>query len=97
MAERTVADPRADQAAKDLLARITDAQNAIKNIDGALNVLSDTTHWDGRSATAFRNNTKPEFQKCEGPFNTALTNLQGHATKVKKVIEDIMTTGEEGI
>jgi hypothetical protein len=94
---RTVATPRADQAAKDLVARIVDAQTAIKNIDGALNVLSDTNQWDGTSATNFRNNIKPNFQGSESPFTKALNDLNGHAGKIKKNIEDIMNTGTEGV
>ena len=94
---RTVATPRADQAAKDLIARIGDAQSALKNLDGALNVLSDTNQWDGTSATNFRNSIKPNFQGSEGPFNKALNDLNGHAAKIKKNIEDIMSTGQEAV
>jgi uncharacterized protein YukE len=94
---RTVATPRADQAAKDLIARIGDAQNAIKQLDGALNVLSDTNQWDGTAANNFRSNIKPNFQGSEGPFTKALNDLNGHAAKIKKNIEDIMTTGQEAV
>jgi len=94
---RTVATPRADQAAKDLLARIADAQSAIKNIDGALHVLSDTNQWDGTAAVNFRNNIKPNFQGTESPFTKSLNDLHGHALKIKKNIEDIMTTGQEQV
>lgn len=94
---RTVATPRADQAAKDLIARITDAQNAIKNIEGAFSFLSDTTQWDGQAAANFRNSIRPDFDKAEKAFMTQLNALAGHAPKIKKNIDDIMNTGSEGI
>lgn len=94
---RTVATPRADQAAKDLIARISDCQTALKNIDGALGVLSDTNQWDGTAAAAFRNTVKPNFQGPEGKFHAALNDLTTHAAKIKKNIEDIMNTGQEQV
>jgi len=94
---RTVATPRADQAAKDLLNRIIDAQSAIKNIDGALNVLSNTNDWDGVAAANFRNHIKPMFQGSESPFSKSLNDMHAHAVKIKKNIEDIMSTGTEAV